>query len=95
MSMALKATFTLDDATISRLQDASRQLTKPKSEIVREAILEFYDRLGRLSERERSRMLRAFDTLVPAIEPRSPEQVADEIAAVRHSRRTGGRAHPR
>jgi hypothetical protein len=92
--MATKVTFTLDDAAISCLQDAAVQLSKPKSEIVREAIHEYYDRMGRLSERERLAMLNAFDTLVPAIPPRSQQETDAEIAAIRASRRAGGRRHP-
>jgi hypothetical protein len=92
MSMATsKVTFTLDENTVSRLQDASARLAKPKSEIVREAILEFYDRIGRLSERERVGMLRAFDELVPKIPSRSAVQVDHELSAVRKARKMGGR----
>ena len=62
-----KVTFTLDNATLQRLQDAADRLAKTKSEIVRDAILDFHDRLGRLTGRERTAMLRAFDELVPKI----------------------------
>ncbi len=86
-----KVTFTLDEGTVNRLQDASARLAKPKSEIVREAILEFYDRIGRLSERERLGMLRAFDELVPKIPPRSAKAADHELSAVRKSRKMGGR----
>jgi hypothetical protein len=65
----IKVTFTLDETALSRLQDASARLSLPKSEIVREAILEFHDRIGRLSEREHASMLRAFDELIPKIPP--------------------------
>lgn len=41
----------------------------PKSEVVREAILEFH-RIGRLGEREPTALLRVFDDLVPKIPPR-------------------------
>jgi hypothetical protein len=92
MSMAApKVTFTLDEGTVSRLQDASERLAKPKSEIVREAILEFYDRIGRLSERERMGMLRAFDELVPKIPSRSAKQVDDELSTISKARKTAGR----
>jgi predicted transcriptional regulator len=86
-----KVTFTLDEATVNRLQDASARLAKPKSEIVREAIFEFYDRIGRLSERERTAMLRAFDELLPKIPARSATEVDRELAAIRKARKTGGR----
>jgi hypothetical protein len=89
-----KVTFTLDETAISRLQDASARLALPKSQIVREAILEFHDRLGRLSERERIAMLRAFDELVPKIPARPAAAVDRELAELRKARRTGGRRTP-
>jgi len=88
---ARKVTFTLDQATIGRLQDASERLRMPKSEVVREAIGEFHERLGRLSERERLRMLRAFDSLVPRIPTRTAAMADREIAQLREARRSGGR----
>ena len=92
MSMATsKVTFTLDEGTVSRLQEAAAQLAKPKSQIVRDAILEFYDRIGRLSERERLGMLRAFDELVPKIPARSAARIDQELVEVRKARKAGGR----
>jgi ribbon-helix-helix CopG family protein len=85
-----KLTFTLDESTVSRLQDAASRLAKPKSEIVREAILEFYDRIGRLSERERVSMLRAFDEFVPKIPSRSASKVDHELSIIRKARKVGG-----
>jgi len=46
-----KVTFTLDEATIKRLQQAAACLALPKSVVVREAVLDFSERIGRLSER--------------------------------------------
>ena len=86
-----KVTFTLDRITVERLHNAAEQLAVPKSEVVREAIMEFHDRLGRLSDRERSAMLRAFDELVPKIPPRSASAVDQELAQVRKARKAGGR----
>lgn len=92
MGMAtFKVTFTLDAATVSRLEDAATRLSMPKSQVVREAILEFYDRIGRLSERERLALLRTFDELVPLIPARTQAAVDREISEVRRARRTGGR----
>jgi hypothetical protein len=87
-----KVTFTLDELSLTRLKDASARLSLPKSEIVREAIMEFHDRLGRLSERERVALLRVFDELVPRIPKRSSDETDAEIAGIRDSRRAGGRA---
>ena len=89
-----KVTFTLDDLSLQRLQDAAGQLAVSKSEIVREAIMEFYERLGQLSNRQRSAMLRAFDELVPAIPARSAEDVDRELAEVREARKADGRRTP-
>lgn len=86
-----KVTFTFDESTLSRLQEAATRLAKPKSEIVREAIREFHARIGRLSEGERIRMLRAFDELVPKISSRSAAEVDRELLALRKARQMGGR----
>ena len=81
----------MDQSTVNRLQDAAARLARPKSEIVRDAILDYYERIGRLSERERLGMLRTFDELVPKIPPRGRKAVDDELTAIRQARRTGGR----
>jgi hypothetical protein len=86
-----KVTFTLDRQAIERLQDAAERLALPKSEVVREAIMEFHDRLGKLSERERVAMLRTFDEVVPRIPEGSSAAVDRELAELRRARRTGGR----
>lgn len=86
-----KVTFTLDAATVRRLRDAAERLAKPQSAIVREAIQDFYDRIGKLSDSERTRLLRAFDQLVPKIPRRPVKEVDQELAAVRRARRAGGR----
>lgn len=86
-----KVTFTLDVAALNCLKDASERLSLPKSEIVREAIMEFHDRIGQLSERERISLLRAFDEFVPEIPARPSAAVDREIGAIRIARRRGGR----
>ena len=87
----VKMTFSLDELTAARLNDTAASLHKPKSEIVREAILDYADRAGRLTEAERRRLLGVFDELVPAIPPRSEDEVDEELAEVRRARRLGGR----
>ena len=47
-----KVTFTLDNATITRLERAAETLAKPKSEIVRDAIHDYSDRIGKVSPLE-------------------------------------------
>jgi hypothetical protein len=89
-----KVTFTLDDATIDRLERAAETLAKPKSQVVREAILDYSERMGRLSEPERVRLLTAFDALFPKIPVRDIRDVERELEEIRRARRSGGRRHP-
>ena len=89
--MATKVTFTLDDETVERLRQAAERIQKPKSQIVREAIRDFADRLGNLSEQERVEMLKVFDRVVPAIPKRPLAEVQSELKRIRESRRRGGR----
>jgi len=87
----VKVTFTLDDATVTRLRAAAARLAKPQSQIVREAIHDYADRVGRLSEHERLALLKAFDQLVPRIPGRPQAAVERELRAIRSARRHGGR----
>ena len=88
-----KVTFTLDETTIRRLCMAAERLKKPKSQIVRDAIADFHDSLGRLNERERQ--LYVLRELVPAIPGRPLAEVEKEIAEIRSARHTGGRGGSR
>ncbi len=95
MSMATtKVTFTLDDDTVQCLRATAERLHKPQSQVVREAVAEYAARVGRLSDAERTAMLRAFDRVVPALPPRPSPAVDQEIRQVRAARRRGGRRHP-
>jgi hypothetical protein len=87
----VKMTFTLDRETVGRLRQASETLAKAQSAVVREAIHDFSDRVGRLSERERLRLLRVFDELVPLVPPRPVTKVKREIEEIRRARHAGGR----
>jgi hypothetical protein len=87
----VKVTFTLDATTVARLREAAERLAKPKSEVVREAIHDYYERAGKLSERERLHLLQVFDQLVPQIPPRPASEVDRELRALRRARRMGGR----
>jgi hypothetical protein len=86
-----KVTLTLDQATVACLAEAAERLAVPKSQVAREAILEFYNRIGRLSEHERLGMLRTFDEVVPRIPPRDLREVERELKTLRQARRSGGR----
>lgn len=90
----IKVTFTLDQTTAQILQNTADRLSRTKSDIVREAIMEFHDRLGRLSGRERLAMLRIFDEVVPKIPERSAGAVDRELEEIREARKAGGRRTP-
>ena len=87
----VKMTFTLDDTTVGELRRSAARLAKPRSEVVRLAIRDYADRIGRLGEQERLLLLRSFDELVPKIPMRSAAAVERELRAVRVARRRGGR----
>jgi hypothetical protein len=88
----VKVTFTLDEATVKRIASASERLALPKSQVVREAVEDYYERLGKMSEQERKRMLRIFDEVVPKIPARALKEVRRELKEIRVARRLGGRA---
>ena len=85
--------FTLDEQTVARLRQAAARLNKPQSQVVREAVHDYADRAGRLSERERVQMLAALDTIAKRRPTRAAADVDRELRDVRASRRTGGRRH--
>jgi hypothetical protein len=47
--------------------------------------------MGRLSERDRMEMLRAFDKMLPLVPSRPAREVERELKALRQQRRSGGR----
>ncbi len=87
----VKMTFSLDEATAARLEVAAKSLHQPKSKVVRDAILDYAERVGRLTEVERLRLLAVFDDVVPVIPDRTQRAVEKELAEVRRARRDGGR----
>ena len=88
-----KVTFTFDQATIRRLDDAAARLSKPKSEIVRDAIHDYHERIGRLSESERQRMLKALEEFYAKVPTRDQQETDAELKEIRRARRHGGRRH--
>lgn len=90
----VKLTFTLDETTVAQLRQAAARLQQPQSAIIREAVQDYAQRIGRLSERERLRLLEVFDQVVPRIPRRAARSTDAELAAVRRARRQGGRRHP-
>jgi predicted transcriptional regulator len=88
---AVKVTFTLDAETVARLRQSAERLARPKSEVVREAIRDFSERIGRLSEKERQRQLRILDEIAARGPSRPVARVETELREIRASRRRGGR----
>ena len=86
-----KVTFTLDAPTLARLNQAAERTSRPKSEIVRDAITEYYDRMGRLSERERVEMLAKIDQVMRTPPTRSPIEVKKELRGIKAGRKSWGR----
>jgi predicted transcriptional regulator len=87
----IKVTFTLDDDTVSYLDRTAERLSKPKSQVVREAIQLYGEQMGRLTTEERDRKVAVFDEVTAAIPDRPREEVEAELADVRRARRGGGR----
>ncbi len=88
---SVKVTFTLDEETIGRLRQAAGRLRLPQSQVVREAVAEYAARIGRLSETERTALLRTFDRLLPLLPSKPAASVDAELRDLRVSRRRGGR----
>ena len=89
-----KVTFTLDEATIQRIDRAAATLSIAKSQVIRDAVQNFSDGLGRLSEAERLRMLKIIDEVLPRI-PKGDQRLVDkELKEIRRERRSGGRRTP-
>jgi metal-responsive CopG/Arc/MetJ family transcriptional regulator len=87
----VKVTFTLDEKTVAKLQDAAQRLSKPKSEVVREAVTDYHSRIGRLSEQERIRAVRLLSEYLARPPERSQAAVDRELKELRASRRRGWR----
>lgn len=89
--MAKKVTFTLDDVTIRRLEAAAERERKPKSQVIREAVADYHERKGRLSEAERLHNLRVLEALMAMPPTRTSAEVDREIEGIRAARHSGGR----
>jgi hypothetical protein len=90
----VKVTFTFDEETVATLRRAAARLAKPQSAVVREAIRDYARRVGKLSEEERQRLLKIFDTMLPRIPARPAAETDAELKELRAARRRGGRRHP-
>ena len=88
---SVKLTFSLDADTVARLRAAAERLRMPQSQVVREAVVEYSSRIGRLSEAERVALLRTFDRLVPLLPTGPAAEVDAELKELQAARRRGGR----
>jgi predicted transcriptional regulator len=88
-----KITMTLDDATVQLLNRTAKRLGKAKSEVARQAIMEFAAHSDRLSPREIQRRLAILDELAQRAPTRPQQEVDAELADIRESRRAGWRGH--
>lgn len=88
-----RVTFSLDDATIAQIRQTAERLGKPLSHVVREAVADYAERAGQLSERERRQALSVLERLRAARPTRPAAEVDAELKAIRSARRTGGRRH--
>ena len=89
-----RVTFSLDEATVERLRQVAARLGKPQSAVVREAVAEYAERAGQLSDAERRRALAVLARLRTAPPTRPVTDVDAELQAMRAARRRGGRRHP-
>ncbi len=87
----MRATFSIDAETDAALRRAAAALRTSKSDVVRQAVLEFAARRDRLSEAERRRKLLAIERLRAQPSGRSAAAVARELDEIRRARRSGWR----
>ena len=86
-----KVTYSLDDEALAALEQTAARLRRPKSRVVREAILEYAARADTLSSDEREQLLQTLDRILPLIPERPVAAVEAELKDVRDARRAGGR----
>jgi predicted transcriptional regulator len=87
----VKVTFSLDDDTVARIRRTADRLGKAQSHVVRDAVADYVARTDRLTEGERQHLLGVLEDLGQRSATRSARAVDEEIAAVRATRRQGGR----
>lgn len=87
--MALKMTFTLDDATVRKINAIASRTSKPKSEVIRDAVEEYNVKTDRLSEAERHRMVKLLEEYSKQPPEKTKAEVDRELREIRESRRRG------
>jgi hypothetical protein len=90
----VRITLAIDESTLASVDKAAARLSKPRAEMLRQAIESRYPNTGPISKEERARMLRVLDELMASPPTRPQREVDREIAEIRRARRSGGRLHP-
>jgi predicted transcriptional regulator len=89
-NMTHKATFTLDEATIRALQEASAATGKSQSLVVREAVAQYGSRPDKMSPAERRyklKVFREFRKTGPLMSRAEADAEIEEIRRARHEDR--------
>lgn len=89
-----KITVTLSDDAIEALERSAKRLGKPKSQIVREALLRYVERPVELTPAERARRMAILDEIRTMFPTRPRSEMEAELREIRRARRTGGRRTP-
>jgi len=85
----VKVTYTLDEATVDRVNRVAERLKIPKSQVVREAIKDYHSKGDRMPEEERLRKVKFLREYMAQPPTSRQADVDRELAEIRHSRRTG------
>lgn len=88
----LKVTFTLDDSTIARLERTAARLGWAKSQVVREAVLEFDSKADKLGSSEQARLLAVVDRIARRQPTCDQAKLDQELSSLRAAR--GGAQKP-
>lgn len=89
-----KVTMTLSDDAIEALNRTAKRLGKPKSQVVREALLNYEQRPGELTPEERARRMAILEKIRGMFPTRPRSELEAELREIRRARRTGGRRTP-
>jgi Arc/MetJ-type ribon-helix-helix transcriptional regulator len=87
----MRATFSIDEKTQRALERVALSLGKSKSEVVREAVVEYEARRDRLTEEERQAQLAALAKLKLTPPAGTEQDETEEIEEIRATRRSDRR----
>ena len=90
----VKVTYTLDAATVDRVNRIAERRRMPKSQVVREAIQDYHGKGDRMPEEERLRKLKFLREYMAQPPTSTQADVDRELREIRAARRSGGRLHP-